>query len=284
MNDETATEERNDYVPATETAVVVRKDMPDNKDLGEFRKKAMPKGKKTMAEKSTKNSFLMPDGAMIDLDSYDWGKEKLTEKQKLFVVWFSLPGTEYYHCAMKAARKAGYTPKSANVAACKMRRDPRLDKLIRQFEETIGKKNLLDAAERFLQDKIVRADFNVRDFYELKEEENPVTGKIRRVLKLKDMNDMTREQLLCIDGIDIKGQQGIPVFILADRQKERDSIIAFAKKEGMDKGEDEYDIETVAEIIKGNLQVKTKVITRNKEIMTNAEGFVDAPKTVVEEE
>jgi hypothetical protein len=244
---------------------------------------AMAKAKKVPTEKNVKDSYLMPDGSMIDLDSYDWGKEKLTDKQKLFVVWFCMPQTEYYHQAMKAARKAGYTPKTANVEACKLRRDPRIEKLIKQFEDAIGKRNIIDAAERYLQEKIIRAEYDISDFYEVREYKDKL-GQPRKRLILKNIKDLTPEQRLCIDGIDMKGQQGIPVFILADRQRERDSVIAFAKKETIDASDEEFDIETVAELIKGNIQVKTKLIKRNQSIIEKAEGFIDAPKKIIEEE
>jgi hypothetical protein len=242
------------------------------------------KAKKVKADKGTRDSLLMPDGTMIDLNSYNWGNAKLNERQTLFVVLISMPGTEYYHCAMKAARKAGYTPKTANVNAGKLRRDPVLAKLIKQFEDTLGKIHILDAAERFIHEKIIRADYNIKDFYKTETYVNEKTGQPVTELVLKDPEELTPEQQLCIDSIDRKGQQGIPVYVLPDREKIRDSLIAIARKDNAEKDDEEYDIETVAEIIKGNIQVKTKVITRNKEIMTKAEGFVDTPKKIIEEE
>jgi hypothetical protein len=241
----------------------------------------MSKVKKVPTEKNVKDSYLMPDGSMIDLDSYDWGKDKLTDKQKLFVVWFCMPQTEYYHQAMKAARKAGYTPKTAKAEAFKQRRDPRIEKLIKQFEDSIGKRNLLDAAERFLQEKIIRSDFDVRDFYEILEEPIGETGRIRRILKLKNMDELTREQLLCVDGIDVKGQLGIPVFILPDRQKERDGIIAFAKKETSTNIEDGYNADETKEIIIERITVReAKRARQSKEADSD---IVDSPKDIEEE-
>jgi hypothetical protein len=241
------------------------------------------KVKTAKTEKNVKDAYLLPDGSMVDLESYDWGKEKLTEKQKLFVVWFCMPRTEYYHCAMKAARKAGYSPKKAAADAYNLRRDPKIETLIKQFDDSIGKKNIMDAAERYLQEKIIRAEYDIKDFYEI-EEYTDIVGRPGKKLLLKDLETLTPEQRLCIDGIDMKGQQGIPVFVLADRQKERDSIITLAKKAGVDTPEDEFDIETVAELIKGNIQVKTKLIKRNQSIIDKAEGFVDTPKNLIEEE
>jgi hypothetical protein len=245
---------------------------------------AKVKGKTVPTEKNVKDAYILSDGSMVDLESYDWGKDnKLTDRQKLFVVWFCMPGTETYHCAMKAARKAGYTPKTANAFATKLRHDPVIEKLIKQFDDRIGKKNIIDAAERYLQEKIIRAEYDVSDFYEMREFQDKL-GQPRKRLILKNINDLTAEQRLCIDGIDMKGQQGIPVFILPDRMRERDGIIAFAKKESADILDEEFDIETVAELIKGNIQVKTRLIKRNQSIIDKAEGFIDAPKKIIEEE
>jgi hypothetical protein len=228
-----------------------------------------------------KESLKIPK--VIDLSTFDFGKEKLTEKQKLFIFWFSLPGTECYHCGLKAARKAGYTAATALTHAYKMRREPKINTLIKKFEDTIGRTDLMDAAERYLQEKIIRAEYDIKDFYELKEYVDAL-GQPKKKLTLKNIADLTPEQRLCIDGVDVKGPQGIPVFILADRQKERDSIIALAKKTGIDTPDEEFDIETVAELIKGNIQVKTKLIKRNQSIIDKADGFIDAPKNLIEEE
>ena len=111
---------------------------------------------------------------------------------------------------------------------------------------------------------------------------NEKTGETVRKLILKDIATLTDEQRLCVDGVDAK--QGTTVYTLPDREKIRDSLIALVQKSQGENNGEEYDVETVAEIIKGNLQVKTQVITRNREIMTRAGGFADAPKKVIEEE
>jgi phage terminase small subunit len=251
-------------------------------------KKAKPASRsKSKAEKDKKppsNAALtFPDGTMIDLSAYDWEGERLTEAQKLFIVWFATPGTEYYHKAMKAARKAGYTPKTANAVACKMRCDPKIKKFIDKIEDTIVKVNTIDVAQRWIQEKIVRGDFKVRDFYETIQYVNEKTGETVRKLVVKEIEELTDEQLLCIDGVDAKGMQGTTIYSLPDREKIRDSLIALIQK-SQGETNDEYDIETIAEIIKVNLQVKTRVINQNKEIMSRARGFIEAPERIIEEE
>jgi hypothetical protein len=225
----------------------------------------------------------MPDGSVIDLSVLDWGEEKLTEKQKLFIVWFCTPGTDSYHCGMKAARKAGYTDSTVHGAAYKMRRDPKIDKIIKRFDDSIGKYNIIDAAQKWIQEKIIRGNYNVKDFYEVKEYIDG-KGNPRTQLALKNMEELTPEQLLCIDGIDVKGQQGLMVYTLPDREKIRDSLIAYAQKKDAENDTDGMDIETITEIIKGEVKVKTRIINRNKKMLENAVGFKDVPKGLVEEE
>jgi hypothetical protein len=74
------------------------------------------------------------------------------------------------------------------------------------------------------------------------------------------------------------------VYTLPDREKIRDSLIAYLQKKEANKDDDGYDIETLTEIIKGEVKVKTRIINRNKEIMAKASGFQDIPRVLVEEE
>jgi phage terminase small subunit len=239
---------------------------------------------KAAKKDSVKDSLKMPDGSIIDLSSFDWGGEKLTEKQKLFIVWFCTPGTEYYHCGMKAARKAGYTANTAHDAAYKMRRDPKIDKLIKKFDDAIGKYNILDAAQRWIQEKIIRGDYDVKDFYDIQSWTNEKTKQSGKTPVLKDLEELTAEQRLCIDRVDVVGQRGVMVYVFPDREKIRDSLIAYVQKKEAGQDDDGYDIETLTEIIKGDVKVKTRIINRNKEILGKAAGFMDIPKGLAEEE
>jgi hypothetical protein len=223
---------------------------------------------------SLEDTLTIPEGSSIDLTNFDWGKQRLTENQKLFVAWFCTPGTDAHHCTVRAAIKAGYTEKTALAAGYKMRRDPKIDALIKKFEARIGKYNLIDAAQRWIHEKIIRGDYDVSDFYEI------CGGQ----LTLKPLDSLTREQRICIDGVDVKGQKGIPVYILPDREKIRDSLISFIHKDEAGKEGEGYDIETLTEIIKGEVKVKTRIISRNKEILAKASGFTTPPIERVEEE
>ncbi|MDR1074523.1 MAG: terminase small subunit [Treponema sp.] len=209
----------------------------------------MEKGKK---KQNTKAASQPQTGL---LTAYDWGDEKLTEKQRQFIFYFTWPGQDGFHCAMRAAKKAGYGQAVANSLVYKMLRDPKIQKIIQRFEGQ-AKASVHDAAQRFIQEKIIRADYDVVDYYTITEHINEKTGEISKKFSLKDLEILTKEQRLCIDGIDAKGQQSTPVFIFSDRQKERDSIIALdATWSGGNKG-NEYDVEETKEIIMERITIR----------------------------
>ena len=234
--------------------------------------------------KEPDDTLEIPDEAVIDLAAFDWGEEKLTRRQKLFVAWFCAPGTDCYHRAMKAARKAGYTPKTANATAHKIRKEPKIDRLIKKFDEAAGKIDLIDTARRWLQEKIIRGDYDVKDFFRLEPYLDKDTGEPAQKLLLKDFQELSPAQRLCIDGIDVKGQRGAAVYILPDRERVRDSLIRYCLKDEPDADGGGYDVETLTEIIKGEVQVKTRIINRNQDIMARAGGFHHPPAEPVEEE
>jgi hypothetical protein len=240
--------------------------------------------KSKIKKDSLPDSLTIPDGSIIDLTNFDWGKQRLTDRQKLFVAWFCTPGTDTYHCAIRAARKAGYTDNTAHDAGYKMRHDPKIDALIKKFEARIGKFNLIDAAQRWMHEKIIRGDYDINDFYEIKEYKDPKIGGKRKQLQLKALDSLSSEQRLCIDGIDVKGQKGIMVYTFPDREKIRDSLIAYIQKDEAGKDGDDYDIETLTEIIKGEVKIKTRIIKRNNEILAKASGFTATPRERIEEE
>jgi hypothetical protein len=216
-----------------------------------------------------------------ELAAYDWGDEKLTDKQRQFVFYYTWPGQDGFHCAMRAAKKAGYGQAVANSLVYKMLRDPKIQKLIQKFEGQ-AKTAVHDAAQRFIQEKIIRADYDVKDYYDISEYSNEKTGEVSKKFNLKDLRDLTKEQRICIDGIEAKGQQSTPVFIFADRQKERDSIIALdAAWNGGNKG-NEYDVEETKEIIMERITVRQeRRMKRSREIDFD---IMDAPKNNVGEE
>jgi hypothetical protein len=215
------------------------------------------------------------------LTAYDWGEEKLTEKQRQFIFYFTWPGQDGFHCAMRAAKKAGYGQAVANSLVYKMLRDPKIQKLIQRFEGQ-AKESVHDAAQRFIQEKIIRADYDIADFYDITDYFNEKTGEVSKSFNLKDLQELTKEQRLCIDSIDAKGQKSTPVYVMADRQKERDSIIALdATWNGGNKG-NEYDVEETKEIIMERITIRQE--RRMKQAANVDKDIVIAPLESVREE
>jgi hypothetical protein len=197
----------------------------------------------------------MPAGII----GYDWGDSKLTEKQRLFVFYFTWPGQDGFHCAKRAAKNAGYTENSADVYSCKMLRNPAIQKLIQKFESE-ARASVHNAAQRFIQEKITRADYSVKDFFNVEDGYSEKTGKPWRVFLPKNPEELTPEQLLCVE--NIQTGQGASNIVFADRQKERDSIIALDKiwnGEGQTAGQD---VEEIREVIIERITVRREKRSR----------------------
>lgn len=201
----------------------------------------------------------------INLDSFDWGEDcKLTERRKLFVIWFTHPG-KTYHNALQAALKAGYTKNTANVESARMRRIPQIAALIKKFDDMYVRESVDDFFHNALQTKIIRANFDINDFYEKKSYFDK-DGNEREYIGIKDPSDLTPEQRKCIDGIRMNNN-GSPSYEFADRTHETEFLMKLKNElDGAGKDDDSFQVETTAEIIKGDLQVKTKVIKANAEI------------------
>lgn len=219
----------------------------------------------------------------IDLNSFDWGEDcKLNEKQKFFVVWFTYPGRTY-HNAKQSAIKAGYTEKTAHVWSTSLRRNPEISSYIKKFDDMYVRESLDDFYHKAIEDKIVRATFDVKDFHEVKTYTDK-DGNAREYLSIKDPSELTSEQRKCIDGIKINNN-GTPSYEFANRTHEVEVLMKLKERlDGDGKEEDSFQVETTAEIIKGNLQVKTKVIKNNRETAELSELTTDSAKEREEED
>ena len=194
-----------------------------------------PKQRKSKAKETF--SVTLEDGSVIDLDSFDYGETKLTQKEKLFILWYTYPASSSYHDSAKSARKAGYSQKNARMSGYNLRHNP----------------------------KIARSEFQGLDFYNI---ENHIAenGKIHTSVTIKKPEELTEEQKLCIDGLEFVGQHSIPNYKLPNRTAEENKLIELYEKINGEGNKEGYEVETTAEIIKGNLQVKTRVVKANSEI------------------
>jgi hypothetical protein len=211
----------------------------------------------------------------------DWGDTKLTEKQRAFIFYFTWPGQEGFHCVLRAARRAGYVESTAKTNAYSLLHNPKIQKLITKFESA-AKASVHDAAARFVQEKIIRADFDVADFFQSSTWTNEKTGEVNKKFEIKDLDELTPEQRLCIDGIDAKG--GVPVLVLADRQKERDSVIALDRVWNGAAGGDGQDVEEIKEVIIERVTVRHERRMKAKQAAEVADGDFEIIETSDEDD
>lgn len=239
--------------------------MPKNEDIEtSAQPEEKPKGRRKGKAKET-FSVTLEDGSVIDLDSFDYGDVKLTQKEKLFILWYTYPASSSYHDSAKSARKAGYSQKNARMSGYNLRHNPKIASLIAQFDKDVVKTGIEDAYHRIIQRKIARSEFQGLDFYNI---ENHIAGngKIHTIITVKQPEELTEEQKLCIDGIEFVGQHSIPNYKLPNRTAEENKLIELYEKINGEGNKEGYEVETTAEIIKGNLQVKTRVVKANSEI------------------
>lgn len=221
--------------------------------------------KRRKAEPKDTFSVTLEDGSVIDLDSFDYGEAKLTQKEKLFILWYTYPQSNSYHDSAKSARKAGYSQKTARMSGYNLRRNPKIADLIAKFDKDVVKTGIEEAYHRIIQRKIARSEFKGLDFYDIEncETEN---GKSYTSVTIKEPGKLGEEQKLCIDGIEFIGQRAIPNYKLPNRTAEENKLIELYEKINGEDSKEGYEVETTAEIIKGNLQVKTKIVRANSEI------------------
>lgn len=210
-------------------------------------------------------SVTLEDGSVIDLDSFDYGETKLTQKEKLFILWYTYPQSNSYHDSAKSARKAGYSQKNARMSGYNLRHNPKIAPLIAKFDKDVVKTGIEEAYHRIIQRKIARSEFRGLDFYDV-ENYTAENGKIYTSVTIKEPENLTEEQKLCIDGIEFVGQRSIPNYKLPNRTAEENKLIELYEKINGEGNKEGYEVETTAEIIKGNLQVKTKIVKANSEI------------------
>ena len=163
-----------------------------------------------------------------------------------------------------------------------LRHNPKIAPLIAQFDKDVVKTGIEDAYHRIIQRKIARSEFKGLDFYNI---ENHIAenGKIHTSVTIKKPEELTEEQKLCIDGLEFVGQQSIPNYKLPNRTAEENKLIELYEKINGEGNKEGFEVETTAEIIKGNLQVKTKLIRANAEI-TELSGLRDKAEERTEED
>jgi hypothetical protein len=221
---------------------------------------------------------------VLKADGIDLCGVKLTALRQAFIINYVTPGQPCFHNALQSAIKAGYKESVAKVEIYKVIREPNIQKIIKANEHLIHQK-VHESAMRAIELKQHRAFFDPMDFFEKKEKTMASkNGKeyTKEVMELKPLEDMTPEQRMCIDGIDIKGQAGIPVYLMADREKELNDIIKIDNE--LAKGLGSTDEEETREIIMERITIReTRRAQRPAEIEYEIVELPD-PHTEDEEE
>lgn len=231
-----------------------------------------------------KQENALPDGEVLDLESIDWGDAKLTVLRKRFIFWYTFPGSSSYMRSSESAVKAGYSKGQSRQMGYKLRHDPEVAKVIRRVVEGTVKADLEEEYHRILELKRRRTHYDIADYFKKVTVTDPDTKQQYQKETLKDLDELTNEQRQAIDSVDYRSQRGLKVYVMANREKSMDDLVSMYQKTFGDKGEEGFDVETTAEIIKDKLSVKTTV--RKKKDMTAdaAAGFLEAPKSLPEEE
>jgi phage terminase small subunit len=219
--------------------------------------KIKPKVKKP--DKTTGQDNILPDGSILDLSAFgEFSDLKLTPRESRFVAWYCYPGSDAFQNQTRAAVRAGYEKKTAYAAGYKTRNHPKVVEAIRRIMER-GTVDLEEKYQRVLQLLERRAFFNMADYVKRKK----VSVKVGKdkfeqvdVEVLKDLEELTPEQLQAIDGVDYKGPKSIRVYLMADRQKVIADIINMRNKVNGSKEDGGYDIDSIAEII-GHIAMKS---------------------------
>ena len=235
--------------------------------------------KKTVSKKSAKEKESEPlfcqinENQIIDINAEFAWAENLESNQKRFVVFYCYQLVNEGKINLTdAARKAGYKDsKTLKITAQNLFKNPKIYKEVKniqsQIAEKLTKTNLKNEIIGIIERKKERALFNPVDLYdiELAQTEDGITFVKGNA---KPTNELTEKQKRMILGVKFEGQRGIVNYITPDKVKEENDLINIYRTL-FDKQEDNSDgmeIETTAEIIKGSLQVKTKVIKSNSDI------------------
>jgi hypothetical protein len=219
--------------------------------------KAKPKiSRGKAAPKKKESTAILEKTRKIDTTIIDFCGVNLNAKLRLFLAHYLTPGSSCFHNAFQAALSAGYARSTANTDIYRILRVPDIKKIIQKNDDMFHIA-IHESAMRAMEIKQHRAFYDPIDYFE-KKQETRITrdgGEYTvEVMGLKDFKSMTPEQRMCIDGMEVKGQASIPVYLMPDRGKELNDIIKIDSdysKALADTGEEE-----TREIIMGRITIR----------------------------
>jgi len=242
------------------------------------KRKVTPKKKKQIKNSKTELCEKKLDKLDISSKGINFLDVELTPLCKMFLIYYLTPGQPYFQNALQAAIEAGYSPATAKTHIYEILQQPEIQKIVKVNENLIYQE-LHSSAMRALKAKQIRAFFDPADYFEQKEVvKTSKSGEeyTETVFALKDIKDMTPEQKICIDGIDVKGWASIPMYQMADRSKELNDLIKIDRDLSKSSGNEDGDDETM-EIIMERVTVKSTA-RRAKDAISEIAGLKLIPQ------
>lgn len=215
--------------------------------------------------------IVLDDESYIDINKELTWTKKLTNKQKAFIFYYLYPFKNNNRGkGAESARRAGYSKSSAIVQASQLLADKDIYEEIKNIREQISgnliKLNLKTKLGEIIERKMQRLNIKPTDFYDIQSIDTESGSYITADIKPKD--ELSEEQIDMIEDVEFVGQKGIAHYKLPNKREAENELLKILKDLFGEEKEDSdsMEVETTAEIIKGNLQLKTKVIKSNKEI------------------
>lgn len=219
---------------------------------------------------------VLPDGSIIDLDSYDWGNVPLRRKQKLFIVWYTTPNQAGFLNSTQAAKKAGYSALTAYKAKYTLLKDEEIAGVIDKFFKDNIKVTVKEAAQKYIVEKIKIAEFDPAQLYSSAEFENDNGDSVTIPAKSRPIEKIPEDiRKTCIKNVSVSSN-GAVTYELMDKAKAREDIIKLDKELSGDGKADGFDVETTVDLIKENLSaIKTTIRVNNQKVRENAENYIE---------
>lgn len=209
---------------------------------------------------------MIKDNEILKTENFDVGGIKLTEKEKLFVFWYTYPNVDSFMNQTKAAEKAGY--KKACFQGYRLRGKEHVAKAIKYVLDTKLKKDLEEEYFKIIEIKKARIHFDIADYVKINDD---------GIEEFKNLKDLTETQRMAIDSIDYKGMEGIKTYNFANRDVAMADIIKLYKEMQQKEIDNIEDGELTAEIIKEGLILR--VLARKKKTKIEDQvDYVDAPE------
>lgn len=208
-------------------------------------------------------------GNCVNLDEAFTWTQGLTDGQRLFVFHY-VSQSSVMRNAAEAARKAGYAKTRAKQQGTDFLKSPQIlkeiDNIQGQYLKNVTFCDLKTVVCDIIRRKEARMNIKPADFYDI-ETRKTEEGLEYTSARIKTPDKLTEEQLELVEDVEFVGQRGTPHYRLSSRVQAENELLKIYKDfvDGEGQG-DGYEVETTAEIIKGNLQMKTKVMKANREI------------------